>query len=340
MKNLFLLNALAFLAVPLSSVTAQDVIAVNWTGDAFEIDSTTGAGSMIGPTGFTRLNSMARDGSGTLYSFSDSELINIDPTTGLGSFIGSSTIVSVRGLAWVGGTLYAAEDSGGGDLLYRVNPTTAAASLVGNIGFPGIQGLTNYQGALYGWDVGSGSGIGDGLIRIDTTTGAGTDVDPGTVGSGFEVQCLTQDGSGGLFGASNEMYRIDPATGATTLIGMGGYTDVRGMEFRDCDFTLSNPSPGIVGVTNTVNFNCATANAQVALVHSFQAGSTPVGGACPGLSVDMNNPLLLGIFNANAAGNGSASGFAPPGLSGQTSLLQAVDITGCQKSNLVTYNWP
>lgn len=103
---------------------------------------------------------------------------------------------------------------------------------------------------------------------------------------------------------------------------------------------LVGPTPGVAGTTNSVAFSCATANGNVAVVFSFTAGSTPVGGTCPGLNVDMNNPNLAGIFAADASGNGTASGFVPPGLSGSTILIQAVDITGCLKSNLITHTFP
>ena len=65
------------------------------------------------------------------------------------------------------------------DTLYRLDLATGQASRIGNgIGFNDVEGLAiSPQGILYGvadGTVGSGSELTDFLVRIDTTTGAGT----------------------------------------------------------------------------------------------------------------------------------------------------------------------
>ena len=64
------------------------------------------------------------------------------------------------------------------DTLYRVDLATGQATLIGPVGFNDVDGLAfGPDGTLYGAadaTAGSGSGISDLLIRIDTNSGAGT----------------------------------------------------------------------------------------------------------------------------------------------------------------------
>lgn len=201
-----------------------------------------------------------------------------------------------------------------------------------------MQALAWHNGTLYAWECGNGSGTGIGLCTIDPSSASVLDVGAVT-GSCFDVQALLSDGT--LYAARDNFYLTNP-DGSLTFVGSGGYSDLRGADFLNinCSFALLGPTPGIAGAANKVNFHCAIAGNQVAIVHSLQPGSTPVGAICPGINVDMSNPVLLGVFAINAVGGGCAFGFVPSFLSGQTSLIQAVDITSCIKSNLVTYTWP
>ncbi|HEX9793052.1 MAG TPA: hypothetical protein VGC54_03635 [Planctomycetota bacterium] len=45
---------------------AQDIIALNYAGDVYSIDPASGADRFIGASGEVNLNSMARNGTGTL----------------------------------------------------------------------------------------------------------------------------------------------------------------------------------------------------------------------------------------------------------------------------------
>src|SRR5262245_28919222 len=71
---------------------ADPIIGVNFDGDAFLIDSSTGTGTLLGPTGFFFLNSMAKNSSGVIYTqgsldgFS-SELLTINPNTGAATVV-------------------------------------------------------------------------------------------------------------------------------------------------------------------------------------------------------------------------------------------------------------
>lgn len=97
---------------------AQDMVGLSWTGDAYSISSGTGGGAFLGSTGYSQINCMARDGSGTLY---------------------------------------AAAGDGVPASIITINLATGAATLIGSTGYFGVQGLTAANGALYAWELGSGS---------------------------------------------------------------------------------------------------------------------------------------------------------------------------------------
>jgi len=84
---------------------------------------------------------------------------------------------------------------------------------------------------IYGWDAGAGTGLGVGLVTIDTVTAEAVDVNPAVSGSALQVQALEFAPDGTLYGGRNELYVIDPATGVLTLVGSGGYSNLRGLAF-------------------------------------------------------------------------------------------------------------
>ena len=77
---------------------------------------------------------------------------------------------------------------------------------------------------------------------------------------------------------------------------------------------LTGPAPGIVGPVNTITLSNATPGGLVGVGFSLTLGSTPVGAFCPGLTMDLANPTVVGIMPADASGNASFSGFVPASL--------------------------
>jgi hypothetical protein len=67
----------------------------------FKIDRATGAGTLIGSTGFVGTNSLACDSSGKLYSVAVKSLIRIDPQTGAGTSVKQlQPVTDIRDLAF------------------------------------------------------------------------------------------------------------------------------------------------------------------------------------------------------------------------------------------------
>ena len=218
---------------------AQDMIGVRWwEGKVYLIDSGTGMGSELSnlaPTGF---DSMARDDSGTLWMMAASDLWQLDPVTGAGTNVATMTnLVHVTALAYDKATnsLLAVEDGGTfttNDKLYSISLTTLTDTLVANMSVPGLHGMTFHpNGTLYGWETGAiSSGVGFGLVTINPTTGAVTDVNPAVDGKWIDIQTLTF-GNNKLYGVNNQVHTLDLMTGVMTVVGGGGYGNIRGIEF-------------------------------------------------------------------------------------------------------------
>lgn len=220
------------------SLTTATLIGVSWNNTDSVIsliDENTGAGSQLGYSGFNKLNALARDESGHIYSCSGADLIKIDSATGCGVHIATlKGIDSIRGMAFSAeGVLYALHKAPSSCQLYTISVTDGTTQFIGNTS-SGIQELDfRSDGTLYGWDTSMG------LVTIDTATGATMDVNP-IVGGSVAVQALLFGPDDTLYGARYGLYTINPSSGAMSLIGSGGYTDIRGIEFipEPCSFLL------------------------------------------------------------------------------------------------------
>jgi hypothetical protein len=217
-----------------ADAAADGFIGVTFDGLAYSI-SPTGAGTLLGPTGFLLLNSMARDGAGTLVTANDAQsgppqLIAIDPVTGQGTAFHYPFLNSIRALAFApDGTLYAVDGGGGFSWLYSLDLSvppgdSSIDTLIGMMP-DAVQGLAFApDGTLYGWAVSAG------LVTINPNTAHMTDVNGLPDGPG-DIGTLTFGPDGTLYGAYNALYRIDLTTGQPVFIGSGGFSDIRGFEW-------------------------------------------------------------------------------------------------------------
>lgn len=335
-----------------ATLSAQGILAVDFSGQVWELDATTGSGNLLGPSGFTGFNALTRNSNGEFFTAADflptqQDIYTIDPLTAQATLFTSLNINRpINALAFDDqDNLFAIIDGTNGrvDELYAIDFPTNSATRVGFTGFENIEGMDWGGGTLWAWACQPGPGAGDGLLTIDPQTGIATYVGGfGICEEATGISFADPGNATGLAGAGDSLYQISTASGQTTLVGGGSYADLRGIEFLDqgcTSFALSDPFPGTAGVQNSVTFGCATPNASVVIVFGFSGGLTGVP-PCPGLNVDISNPTIGGIVSANTNGEGSVSGFAPPGLSGNTLLLQAIDLGGCQTSNLVSYTFP
>ena len=118
----------------------------------------------------------------------------------------------------------------GGDV-YRIDALSGGATLVGSSGVGANAAASDASGRLF-----TGGGNADQIIEIDPATGAGS-VWLTTTGrpAGYGIRGMAFDGAGGLFvilsqadtQAIDTLARIDLASGAYTVIGPTGRTDIQ-----------------------------------------------------------------------------------------------------------------
>ena len=250
------LASVILLAIPVAGHGA--LVGIGFGGSVYSINETTGAGTLLGNSGFGDTNSMARNSAGILYSATPSSLITINPVTGAGTLASAlsgfgAEGLSIRGLAFSSTNVLYAVNNGGSpgdtttdDLLYTINASTGAMTLIGTMAFAGVQSLTfSSGGTLYGFDGGGG------LITIDPLTAAATDVNLTIGASGNDIQTIAFSPGGTLYGGRNNLFTIDLTTGASTLVGGGSggtFVDVRGMEFLAAGGPVPVPEPGTLAL--------------------------------------------------------------------------------------------
>jgi len=212
----------------------------NGGGRLWLIDITTQGASLIGDTGFDRLGGIAFDSSGTLYGVSGGSsnqgtLMTIDPTNGTATVIGllSDPNAAVDALRFNSqGVLYGGSfnNSKGVGQLLTIDPSNgnvlSTLTLVGsgNSFCPGI--AFDSKDVLYG-SRGNSMGRAEDLDLIDQVTGVLTPIGP--------MEAVISDivfAPGGiLYGSSptGDLYTIDPATGAKTLLFNTGIAQLSGL---------------------------------------------------------------------------------------------------------------
>ncbi|WP_157268101.1 PEP-CTERM sorting domain-containing protein [Azohydromonas aeria] len=232
----------------LASVSAQaDIIGVSWfsspIGGLLRIDEKTGAVKAVYESPVSRMNSLAQDAAGNLYSIGQFDsyaftgLVKINPRNGKITPV-SEVLDDIRALSFSrDNVLYGirAGNEFGEDpsQLVSIDILSGAVTLIGSNGGPpsSLQGLAfTPSGILYGWDVGP-VGVGQGLVTVNPLTGDITDVNPGIGGSALDIQGLTFAPDGALYGAREALYKIDLETGALSQVSAGSYADIRGIEY-------------------------------------------------------------------------------------------------------------
>ena len=168
----------------------------------------------------------AYSGADTLYTVQEGtdSLATIDTVTGAVSVIGSLGVgYNFGDLAFdvPSNTMYMVNGRGTvPSSLYTVNLATGAATLVGSTGQSEMFGIA--YDPVTGKMFGSQSTGASGFWEINRSTGAATAIgNPGISLDGITYVGSTGD-IAGLFAGPGSLYRIDRATGASTLLSGGG----------------------------------------------------------------------------------------------------------------------
>lgn len=316
---------------------AHEIIAVSWGGVIYNINPHDGTGSFLNLEGtYTSLNSMAKAPNGDVYAASDNTLLLVDQDTGVLSPIVTMNFntASIRGMAFdTNGRLYAYNDESTFDYLYSIDVNTGNVTLIGQANHSGVQGFAiNSRGDAYAFDVF------EGLLTVNLSTGATTDVSGSNNGGAGIIQCLAFDAADQLYGARDALYTISVNDGSFALVGSGGYSDVRGMEFKHegepaYSLRVTGRCPGRL----MIDWLNATPGVQQALVFGNNQGNTSIPNAfpCSGTILGISGNVQLvdppGFFSTGS-GSGSISGNAGAAACGH--YLQLVEGGSCQTSNV------
>jgi hypothetical protein len=200
------------------------------TGKLYRISSTDASLTYLSDTGIDRLDALERGPDGFLYGFGEplpNRLYRIDPRTFAPTLVGSLSHGAFEGsIAFApDGTAYATNgDNAFEPELMRIDLPSGATTVVGRMAPQAdVNGLAwRSDGQLVGIDRVTNS-----LVRINPATAALSVVAPlqpvlGAVG-GMAVldgtACFTTAGPGAGIPGSNELWKVDPFTGAHQRIG-------------------------------------------------------------------------------------------------------------------------
>ncbi len=128
---------------------------------------------------------------------------------------------------------------------------------------------------------------------------------------------------------ASDIYRATGTFDPTYVYGFGVPDALRALDAP----VLSPLTPGRGGAINTVSVEYATPQEDVVFVYGFSAGSTAVPG-CPGLTVEVRNPVIAGRVEADGSGRAALSAFVPAAATGRMVLLAAVEPQSCRVSNV------
>lgn len=120
----------------------------------------------------------------------------------------------------------------------------------------------------------------------------------------------------------------------------GTSRDLNGDRIPDeCQLVLGEPNPGQAGEQNTIAVEAGTPGAKVRFALGRGPGSMEVPG-CPGVTLKLGDPLLLGNATVGDDGVAQLSFQVPGGARGKTFGFQAVEAESCKLSNRVRFKFP
>lgn len=192
---------------------------------------------------------------------------------------------------------------------------------LGNLGYPlGARALDiNDAGTIVGYSYAAGSGSFGNRVGVIWYGGVLYDLNTLLVdGDEWDLDDangINEQGQIVGFGRHHGVdvaYALDPADTPTT--------------------TVLDPLPGKGGADNTIEVVGATPGAAIAVLYGPTSGESSLA-ECPGAVVEILAPRRMDA-QADATGKASVTVFLPATLSGTRLLVQAVDLSDCDVSNL------
>jgi len=305
----------------------------------YDVDPATGAAFNARPTGVNALIDLAEDpDSGTLFAVTSvsadlgqaNSLYSLDPDTGTATLIGPTGLNSIveGDLAFdpVSGTLLGGfdQDGAGGTSLFTIDLASGSATPVGDVAPTGDPSAMAFDGAgnLLIYDVGAPATNPDSLLEVDAATGtilstvAVTGANLGaTAGMDFDPdngQLFVADGEGS---ATDSLYRLNPTTGALTVVGplAGTPEGLSGLQFLGT--LLVNTPPTISEIADQA---IATGEMTDVLDFTIDDAETPADQLI--VTATSNNQALIPDGNIELGGSGGNRTVKATSVDGQVGV--------------------
>jgi hypothetical protein len=241
--SVVLFGAAMLLAHP-SRARAEVLYGATTGGQLLQINTATGAGTLVGNIGFGTIEAIDFLSDGTLVGIANAnQLIEIDTNTGAGQLIGT-----VTGFAWVEGLAYSSSNdvlyasatvgpSADANRLITINPATALPTSIAPSFFgPNFWDVDGLAVSAAGDIVGSHINTNPSLFSVNPVTGVGTQI--GTLS--MAVVGLDYAADGTLYGVTipdiqvggpSRLVTVDPASGAIQDIGAIGFNTIQAIAF-------------------------------------------------------------------------------------------------------------
>lgn len=224
--------AIAFIAA-LAQPSQADLFGITNGGELIRINTVTGAGTLIGNTGLSAVESLENSPDGRLLAIAlADDFYEINPVSAVPTFLGDVTnAVGVEALAYdSAGVLFASVDTNTtafAESLATVNDSTAIGTIVGPFGQDDVEAMAFLpDGTLVGSDLDSAL-----WLSINPVTGVATTL--GSTGLLYGLEYfegrLYATQHTGVNGSPATLVTVDPATGALTTIGPIGFNSVMGL---------------------------------------------------------------------------------------------------------------
>jgi hypothetical protein len=326
--------------------SGQELLGLDAGGGVHHINLRSGLTTQIGSTGLTQelWTGLARDSGGRLFASygyynAPFAIYELNPATGQATFVLQTPFIGVSSMAFgPGDVLYLMDDASapfahGPYELHIVNLQTGSTTLVGSTGRNQLIALDfDDSGRLWAFAE-------DGLVEIDTATGAATDVNPTFEGPPDPTKSM-------VFGEDDTLWMIDigvwigdRTTGVPSLVApMSIFSIFSGVEY------VPGPTPpfslwttGETGGPMGVRAVGVTPGGTVAILMTQGGGgptTIPGGRPCAGTLLDLNASMRpLRVLPADAQGRVQIGPMYVPTSVAPTTHLQAVDITTCKTSS-------
>jgi hypothetical protein len=236
MKYVRVLGFLLVLSLTTSTSFASTIFLTSGDGTQLaRIDTTTAAGTVIGPAGASGAYAAAFNPAGALYGMlnwqtASNRLGLYNQTTGqitaVGGTFGVASMLALEIAA--DGSMYAGS-WGATNNFFSINPATGAATVIGSTGFDLMMDFAfDSAGRLWAIENSNGS---NNLWTINLTTGVGTHV-TGVTGAFGLIMSIMFDADGTLYAtdyiSNSHLYRVNTVTGVATDLGATGLSFAHG----------------------------------------------------------------------------------------------------------------